>query len=206
MSLREIFDRNRTAKGRVGFDKLYEEVIGPRRMETLDLLEIGIDRGYSLESWLEWLPHALVTGVDTFERFPRDTINALEHARARCFQRSSAGPPPKGIGTFDFIIDDGCHWHAAQTMTFSRYWPLLREGGSYFIEDVWPFDVMSEKDKQHPWILSHPGAWTDAAFAELWATVARAACIEPSANIYRHDFRGIEGLDNSDHYIIEVRK
>ena len=197
--LNRIFYANRTSKGRVGFHTLYEEVIGPRREDPISLLEIGILDGRSIMAWLAYCPNAHITGIDTFERHRPEEVPALLDVRVRHYHRNSADRVPEDMGMFDFIIDDGCHWHCAQRMTFSRYWPTLRPGGTYFIEDVWPFDMMSDEDKQHPWLLEYPGAWTDDAYEGLLEQVS-------VGEVHHHDFRGIEGLDNSDHYVLEIKK
>jgi hypothetical protein len=171
-------------------------------MEALQLFEVGIFLGRSMEAWVEWLPNATITGMDTFERLPPEDVPILTHERVRWYRGSSAGKlPPKLHGRselYDFVIDDGCHWHCAQQMTFYRCWPLLKPGGSYFIEDVWPFDLMSDEEKRHQWIVGHPGAWTDDAFAGLLRQVS-------VGDVRRHDFRDDETL-RPDRYVIEVRK
>lgn len=179
---------------------MYEEVIGPRRKDPIRLLEVGIFLGRSIEAWLDWLPNATITALDTFERRPPEEVPVLKDPRVRWFRKNSTGKAPQDIrtdGGFDFIVDDGCHWHCAQQITFFRYWPMLKPGGSYFIEDVWPFDMMSDEDKQHPWIRKHPGAWTDGAFRSLLDEVEKAGAVR------RHDFRRGE---NSDRYVLEIRK
>ncbi len=196
MRLNKIFRRLKVAKGDREYSPLYGTVIGPRRLEPLHLFEVGIFKGKSLTAWVEWMPNATITGMDTFERIPPEALEILNHERVRWFRQSSTGLPPDAIGPFDFIIDDGCHWHCAQRMTFRRYWPLLKPGGSYFIEDVWPFDLMSAEDKRHPWILDHPGAWTDEQYLGLLREIH-------VGNVRHHDFRGDE---NTDRYVLEVRK
>jgi len=197
--LGKCFHQCGTSKGHVGFHTLYESVIGPRRDRQISLLEIGVDRGYSLEAWLQWMPKARVCGIDTFEKYPSDGIKVLSHPRVSWLQRDSTQPVLPEIGMFDYIIDDGCHWFDAQAATFTNYWPLVYSGGSYFIEDVWPWDLMSDDDKQHQCILNRPGAFSTEQFARLLDTIS-------VGDVHRHDFRGIEGLKNSDHYILEIRK
>ena len=195
--LKDIFDRCETGKGRDGFHTLYEAVIGPRRNEPLQLLEIGIDRGHSIRAWLEWCPHAHITGIDTFERRESEDVPVLLDRRVSWVRCSSVDPPPDGIGPFDFIIDDGCHWHAAQRATFENYWPMLKPGGVYFIEDVFAFDVMTEKERLHPWIQKHPGAWSSEQYAELLEAIS-------VGEVRHHDFRHTGG--KGDHYVLEVRR
>ena len=37
---------------------------------------------------------------------------------------------------FDIIIDDGLHKHWSQTKTFDNFFPILKDGGVYVIEDI----------------------------------------------------------------------
>ena len=39
---------------------------------------------------------------------------------------------------FDIIIDDGWHWDEAQRKTLVNFFPYLKEGGIYIIEDIYP--------------------------------------------------------------------
>jgi hypothetical protein len=47
-------------------------------------------------------------------------------------------------GTFDIIIDDGLHTDTAQLQTLTNLWPLLKEGGIYVIEDIYPHSRVSD--------------------------------------------------------------
>ena len=38
--------------------------------------------------------------------------------------------------TLDLIIDDGSHVNELTFKTFNLYWPLLKDGGTYIIEDT----------------------------------------------------------------------
>jgi hypothetical protein len=194
--LKTIFDRAGTGKGKDGFASVYSKVIGPRREEPLNLLEIGIDQGHSHQAWLEWLPNATITGIDTFERFAPEDIEVLKDPRMRHYRRNSTWGPPKDMGKLDFIIDDGCHWHAAQTATFLRYWPLLKKGGSYFIEDVWPFAHMRPEWKKHPFLLGFPGAWSNDLYDLLITTIRVGRVTE-------WDLRGGE---NNDNFVLQIDK
>jgi hypothetical protein len=78
-----------------------------------------------------------VTGVD------RGDFSALHNERFSTFvcdqsQRDqvravAAQLEPK---SFDVIIDDGSHASFDQQMTFREFFPLLADGGWYFIEDL----------------------------------------------------------------------
>ena len=164
---------------------MYEPAIrGPIR-----LLEVGVLRGASIAAWLEWLPEAQITALDTFERVAPESVPVLNDPRVS-WVRGDSTQPLELPGLFDVIIDDGCHEHDAQRATFENLIRFLKPGGVYFIEDVWPFDVMSRKEKEHPWLTA---GYSDEAFARLLAALA-------PFDVRRHDLR-----PGPDSYLIEVR-
>jgi hypothetical protein len=62
-------------------------------------------------------------------------VPILRHPRVRWWKLDSTRKAPSGIAA-DLVIDDGSHIPAAQRATLRRFWPLLREGGRYVIEDA----------------------------------------------------------------------
>ena len=137
MRLVECFDKYDCDKGhKHRYDKIYEPILEPLRHEPLTLLEIGVLRGQSLSSWLEYFPNAKIIGVDTFGRVPAEAVPILRHPRVTWFACDSTRTAPAVRA--DIIIDDGFHTPEAQLATFNNYWPLLKEGGIYFIEDADP--------------------------------------------------------------------
>jgi hypothetical protein len=57
---------------------------------------------------------------------------------------------------FDVIIDDGLHTPAANAKTLHNLYPLLKKDGRFYIEDVWPIDVMTTSEMNHWWIQKYP--------------------------------------------------
>lgn len=143
MTLLECFDKHGCDKGsgRHRYDRFYEPIFAPLRNDPVRVLEIGVFRGASVASWLNYFPHAEVIGVDTFERVPPDEIPALKDPRVSFWTCDSAALAPR-ITQVDILIDDGSHKPGAQLATFDRYWSLLKDGGRYFIEDVIAVDQM----------------------------------------------------------------
>ena len=52
------------------------------------------------------------------------------------FGVDSTQPPPDLGDPFTVIIDDGAHDWPSQFATFQQYWPVLKESGVYYIEDI----------------------------------------------------------------------
>jgi len=134
MRLSEVFARHGCDRAKWhGYDAVYETLPEPFR-----LLEIGIFRGAGIASWLDWFPKADIVGVDTFQRLPPERIPALNFRRVSWYKGDSQ--TIEVPGTFDIIIDDGCHKAAVQLETYRNLGWKLNPGGVYFIEDVWPLD------------------------------------------------------------------
>ena len=138
--LAELFDKYRCDKGhKHGYEKVYDPIFAKLKDEPITLLEIGILRGQSLSAWADYFPQALIIGIDTFDRVPPEEVDILFHPRVHWFRCDSTRDVPEELTErLDIIIDDGYHTNEAQLETFKRYFPLLKDDGAYFIEDVPP--------------------------------------------------------------------
>jgi hypothetical protein len=121
------------------FLDVYERVLAPRRLQPLRLVEVGVQNGGSLEIWAKYLPNALaIVGCDVDPRCaalrfddPRvrvvvGAVNTPEAARAIL---ALANP-------FDVFVDDGSHRSSDVILAFLNYFPFLRAGGTYLVEDL----------------------------------------------------------------------
>lgn len=174
MNLVECFDMNRCDKGTMKhrYDRVYEPMLAPFCDKSVRLLEIGVFKGASLKSWLQFLPNATIVVLDTFQRISPEKVPPLKNQRVQWYQCSSLDTPSIKFENdqqqgFDFIIDDGLHTHLAQRLTFKNYFPFLKPSGSYFIEDVWPFDCMSEEEKKHSWLIDNPSDYSTKDYNDL---------------------------------------
>jgi hypothetical protein len=120
--------------------EVYEECFRPFKREAVDLLEIGVQNGGSLEIWSRYFPRARsLTGCDINPRCgalsyadPRVQVivgNANEQAT---FQKIHARSPQG----FDLIVDDGSHRTSDVVASFLSYFPLLKPGGVFIAEDM----------------------------------------------------------------------
>ena len=110
------------------------------------IMEIGLCRGLaehnqtttpSVALWQAYFPFCHVFGVDVTD------FSALENERFTSFicdqskqdeLRSIAAKLE--LGSLDVIIDDGSHASFDQQLTLREFFPLLTNGGWYFIEDL----------------------------------------------------------------------
>jgi hypothetical protein len=132
-SLTEIADHYGTDKGSLkhNYAAVYERVLGSLVGRECSLLEIGVACGASLKMWSHWLPRAKVTGVDI-----RPECEALCGGWPNISIVNADATREVIGGPYDVIIDDGSHVPSHIVDTFRLYWPLLKSGGVYCIEDT----------------------------------------------------------------------
>ena len=163
--LLKLFDKHNTDKG--SRKHFYQEVYEPHfekiRNKDINILEIGVWKGESTAALHEYFPNATVYGIDIFVRTNPEEISILKEDRVKWIKGDTMDPLIKDQCReawpnvrFDIIIDDGAHWPEANRLTFKHLAPLLKKKGKYFVEDVWPFDIMDFQDMNHPWVKQKP--------------------------------------------------
>jgi len=107
------------------------------RVESL--LEIGVLNGGSLEIWAQFFPEAKrILGCDIEPRCqelafddPRISVVIGDAASAE-----TAVLIKEIVSDFDLVVDDGSHTSRDIILNFCRYFPMLRDGGVYVVEDL----------------------------------------------------------------------
>jgi hypothetical protein len=138
-SLNELAGKWGTDKraGIHNYTKWYEAMWGPQRLEPVKMLEIGVQSGASLRMWEDFFPNGRIMGMDIDPR-----CKVVEGGRVKVVIGSQIDPAvrdritidvPRG---FDIIIDDGSHLSEHIEKSFDLYFPLLKPGGTYVIEDL----------------------------------------------------------------------
>ena len=141
-SFRETFETQtgRTSDKWDSYLTVYDGAFLPYRDEKISLLEIGIQNGGSLEVHARYFAkHELIVGCDIHPlcaslvypdhekiRVVVGDANAYE-TRAKIASLSSE---------FDIIIDDGSHKSADIILSFLNYFPRLKPGGLFVVEDL----------------------------------------------------------------------
>jgi hypothetical protein len=175
--------------------------MAPRREDHINILEVGVFKGNSIEAWLDYFPNATIYGIDIFVRVKPENITVLNHNRVKWARGDSTKsadimalwPDVK----FDFIIDDGLHTPAANKDTFDNLIGKLAEGGKFFIEDVFPIDCMSSSEMMIPWIVNRSKDYNVEKFAEFMKSI----------NEYKHDRYDNRKLTmNPDSYMFVVHE
>lgn len=212
MSLQPLFnshgcDKSKKHQYHLFYDQLFEKYPGP-----IKVLEIGVFKGDSTAAFIEYRPESEFYGADIFERVPIDEVyNRVNHKAkfAKCDSMSSKEVISAmralncGYNTFDIIIDDGAHWPEANRLTLNNFFPYLKSGGTYVIEDVWPFHKMSLKELEHPWLKKHPDRYDQLQYA-LFTNTVETLQDQQGVEVHHFDLRA--KTREPDSYIMSLKK
>lgn len=117
----------------------YDRIFSEYRHKPLRMLEIGTQNGGSLEIWAKYFQQAeRLVGSDINPecaklKFDDARISVVVgDANTDEAQRKVLAISP----SFDVILDDGSHRSSDIINTFSRYFPLLNNGGVFIVEDL----------------------------------------------------------------------
>lgn len=113
---------------------VYESLLNDYTYKPINFLEIGISYGSCLEMWTNYFDqNSVIFGLDIvdiqiFKDFGRIYYgdSKSEEVRDKFFKDE----------IFDVIIEDGEHTIPSQIKTFEVYYPKLKSGGIYIIEDI----------------------------------------------------------------------
>lgn len=103
------------------------------------VIEIGIDRGGSLEFWSDVFGHgSTIVGMDIN---PECKAHACESKNIYAEIGNARDPEIishiiNKYGKPDIVIDDGDHNSKAMIQSLTYFWEYLNEGGIYVIEDI----------------------------------------------------------------------
>ena len=122
---------------------LYAMLFTPIRQQVLNVTEIGVAAGQSLQMWHDFFPRAQLWGLDLksgacFERCPSKFAG---HPRVHLrWGNSCKKPHVDRLGfareSMDLVLDDGDHFPLSNEITLVHFWPFVKKGGYYVIEDV----------------------------------------------------------------------
>jgi len=146
---------------------VYEKDFSCMRDEPINILELGVFRGDSIKAWLEYFPKAQIYGLDIFVRESPEDIEVLNDERVHWIRGDSLSEDIANKiqeewndVTFDIIIDDGKHTPDANRLSFKHLNKFLSKSGAYYVEDVWPLDIMTEQEMKHHWVQKYPEDYT----------------------------------------------
>lgn len=122
----------------LGHDYLrhYDVVLSSLRENAIDVLEFGCGQGGSLKTWKAYFPNARITGVDLDEN-----AKQFEEERVRVLISDATDEKTYEALTAEndnimLIVDDASHAWGDQRRSLELFWPALKSGGYYIIEDL----------------------------------------------------------------------
>ena len=141
--IKTLYEIHNSKKGKVS-DKwesylyFYDEIFLKYKEQPISLLEIGVQNGGSLETYANYFQNAInIVGCDINEK-----CRALSYEDARINLIIGNANDAEIMSTimkiennFDFIIDDGSHISMDILNSFIRYFPHIKPGGKYIVED-----------------------------------------------------------------------
>ena len=138
---------------------LYDQLFETYRTQAISLLEIGVQNGGSLETWSRYFSQAkTLIGCDINERC-RQLVYDDSRVKVVVGDANQAATRQEIVSIcneFDIIIDDGSHISNDILYSFCLYFPLLRPGGLFVIEDThtlykqaWGGGILNEHSAYH---------------------------------------------------------
>lgn len=202
--LKELFNKYGCDKAKKHhYHTVYQPEFEPLQNESINILEVGVFKGESASVWIDFFPNATVYGLDIFVRVSAEDIPILQHPRVKWLKGDSTHPSVSGAiqkawpdVQFDIIIDDGLHTPEANAQTFKNLFPFVKSTGSYYVEDVWPLDIASQKDLQHYWLQKSPDIYNMLKMNMFLNEI-------DDKQVERFDLRKLSG--QGDSYIIKVQ-
>lgn len=142
--LTRLADHYGSDKGRYGyydlplghrFTEIYYQLFKDKKYEFKKILEVGIDGGASVRMWRDFFPNAQVWGADIYLKFKdEDRIKVIRVDQGLESDRKML---VEKIGyDVDLIVEDGSHTNIHQQRTFASLFRMLKEDGTYILEDV----------------------------------------------------------------------
>lgn len=119
---------------------LYSMLFDPIRASVRNVTEIGVAAGQSLDMWHSYFPSAKLFGIDIivkkpirrrFANKPRVSLHLALSNDAKWVRKLNFAPQ-----SMDIVIDDGDHFPRTNEQTLLQFWPFVRPGGYYIVEDV----------------------------------------------------------------------
>jgi hypothetical protein len=133
-----LFDKAEQIHKWAHYIPFYEEKFSPYRHQYSSLLEIGVDRGGSLDLWAQYFDDATIVGIDHLPECARFD-DPVSDVHVRIGGQQDIGfleSLLKEFGAFDIIIDDGSHIPSYTLRSFWYLFPRMADGGVYIVEDL----------------------------------------------------------------------
>jgi cephalosporin hydroxylase len=122
---------------------IYDRHFARFRNKPITVLEFGVSHGGSLQMWKSYFgPRARIIGVDINPKCAALAEEQIDIVIGDQGDREFLCTLRDQVGPIDVLIEDGGHSMTQQTATFEEFWPAIRDGGVFLIEDLhtsyWP--------------------------------------------------------------------
>lgn len=136
MTLEELAKKYGTDKYIHGYCPVYEIALAHLKDLPIRLLEVGVDHGWSMHMWRDYLPKAELVGIDIRTDLHDLTSEEATIYNVDCDDVEQLGTFARSQEQFDVIIDDGGHSMQQQQNALNVLWDLLKPGGVFIMEDM----------------------------------------------------------------------
>lgn len=134
--------KNQCDKGIVHcyIDEWYNAEFTSKKDENLNILEIGLDKGYSMILWRDWFTNSSIYGIEKNIQY-LEYLQKIENINVKIDNAYSDEVIAEYQDDFfDYIIDDGPHTVESQLDCVKKWFSKLKKGGKIIIEDVMDID------------------------------------------------------------------
>ncbi len=125
----------------------YEKLLSPYVNKHCSLLEIGVWHGGSSLLWHDYLPQAVIVGIDISNQIHESLFNKFSSRynfyELNAYTEHAVSEIKNRHWGFDIIIEDGIHTKESNEFAIKNYLPMLNKGGVMIIEDV-PANPLNE--------------------------------------------------------------
>lgn len=118
---------------------IYDKLFNPLQNDAINLLEIGISTGASLDLWSKFFTNGTITGLDKNKPLPFDYLDSLPNVNmifGMAYDPDNVNYLLANLPQQDIIIDDGSHLIEDQIQVLFLYHQLVKPGGYFIIEDI----------------------------------------------------------------------
>ena len=121
---------------------IYHSLLADRRHRIRNLTEIGVSTGQSVAMWADYFDRAHIWGFDPLLRQNRAVLRHFANeSRVHLFAADAYrqhAPANHSLmpETMDVVIDDAWHYPNPAQRLLEIWWPLVKPGGYYIIEDM----------------------------------------------------------------------